>query len=632
MRRIRGIGKHVIAVAAALCALGPARAARAQDGGTQSVFSLGAGSRAIGLGRSFVSLADDASALYWNPAALSNVQSAEVSAMYMPLFGDFTDAKYTYAGFVYPTLRAGAFGAAFMHVGTNFDGYDAASRPLGEQGYSESQILVSYAFEAHSKWLLGRMAMGVTGKVSRITLDPYSSTAPGMDLGFRLIPDFAQSFSLGLNVQDMMGAEHRLDVDAERTDRTILAGLGYTAHFDGGAALRLLVQADLPERADNRFHAGAEFAFARYLALRAGYDDGDFAFGLGVSLSRFAFDYAMMSRETAGSSHPVSFTVQFGSTLDERRAAEEARRMEEEQEAVQRAFADRVASHRAQAEERAAAGDWEGALDAWRIVLEYVPGDETAMAGAATARERIVETQARAVRDVENQAIIRTRFTQGLAAFEAQNWARARTEWLAILAVDSAHAGATDYLARTQAQIDQAVTRHTARARQLEREARLTEAIAEWNNVQQYDPESAEARIAIERIRARIESASADLAAAQKRLRVVTLYDEALRFYNESQYQKAVTSLDELLRIQPGHEDAKSLRALAKRRLTPISDDEKAQIRQLYLRGMQFFSNDDYAKAIAEWEKILEIDPSNESVRSNIQEARERLRRLQERQ
>jgi len=621
----------MLALAAALCALAPAPSARAQDAGTQSVFSLGAGARAIALGRSFVSLADDASAVYWNPAALCNAQSGQVSAMYMPLFGDFTDADYTYAGFVYPTLRAGAFGAAFMHVGSTFQGFDAASRPTGEQGYSESQLLLSYAFEVHSRWLLGTMAVGATGKASRITVDPYSSTAPGADLGFRLVPDFARSLALAVNVQDIVGAEQRLDVDAERTDRTILAGAGYTARFSGGSALRLSLQMGFPERADGRFHAGAEFAFARYLALRAGYDDGEFAFGLGVSLSRFAFDYAMMSRETAGSSHPVSFSVAFGSTLEERRIAAEERRMREEEEAVQRAFAERVASHRDEAIQRQAAGNWEGALDKWKIVLEYVPGDEEAMAGAATARERIVESQAQAVRDVENQAIIRTRFTQGLAAFEEQNWARARAEWQAILAVDSAHAGAADYLRRTQERIDDAVRRSVARATDLEKAGRLTEAIAEWNNVQQYDPANVQARRAIERIRTRIESASADLAAARQRLRVVGLYDDALRLYNAGEYEKARTSLEELLRLQPDHEDAKNLLALAKRRLRPLSDEERAQIRQLYLSGMQYFSRDEYARAIAEWEKILAIDPGNESVRGNVKEARARLERLKER-
>ena len=235
--------RYAIHMLFAVLALVPA-AAFAQDGGTVSPFSLGVGSRAIGLGRAYVSIADDASALYWNPAALRNVQQAQFQAMYMSLYGDFTGAGYLYAGFAYPTLNAGTFGAAFLSLGSDFDAYDEFSRPTGEGTYSESEIIVSYAFEAHSKWLLGRMATGASVKVSRITVDPFSSTAPGADLGFRWLPDFAPHLSVGVNLQDIVGAEHKLDLATDQTDRTILLGMGWTQVFDNGSALRLVAQAE----------------------------------------------------------------------------------------------------------------------------------------------------------------------------------------------------------------------------------------------------------------------------------------------------------------------------------------------------------------------------------------------------
>jgi hypothetical protein len=45
---------------------------------------------------------------------------------------------------------------------------------------------------------------------------------------------------------------------------------------------------------------------------------------------------------------------------------------------------------------------------------------------------------------------------------------------------------------------------------------------------------------------------------------------------------------------------------------------------------MQHFSKDEYARAIEEWQKILAIDPTNESVQNNIREAQERLRQIEE--
>jgi len=616
---------------ALLVALATASPLLAQDGGTQSPFSLGAGSRGIGLGRAYVSLADDASSLYWNPAALKNVGSMQFMAMYMPLYGDFTGIDYTYFGFVYPTLSAGAFGVGYMRLGTTFDRYDAGSSPLGEGNYSESQILVTYAAERHVGWFLGNLALGASFKISSQTVDPFSSTAPGVDVGIRYVPDAARSLSIGINVQDMVGAQYKLNIDDDTVDRTIMSGIGYTKPFDNGSAFRLMAQYNMPQRADASVHLGAEYSFAKYITLRAGFDDGTPTFGLGVGAYNYGLDYAFYTKDEAGSNQAVTFTGKIGRSLDEKRAEIELARAEEERLLIQRTFETRVAGHRKKARELEAAGDYAGAMNQWQIVLEYVPDDAQAVAARDAARDRVLAQQAATVRDVENQAIVRTRFARALDLFNQNDLIGARREWVAILAVDSANAGARDYLAQTEAKIDVAVAGHTENARRLESENRQTEAIAEWNNVQQYRPDDAEASAAVTRIRGRIESVSQDYAATQRKLRIVTLYNDALTMYNAGRYPDAMANLRELLQLQPDHADAKKLMALAKRRTTPLTDAEKTRVRELYLAGMQFFSKDEYAKAIAEWQKILDIDPTNESVQRSIDEARERLRQVQER-
>ncbi|HEU4366510.1 MAG TPA: hypothetical protein VFT13_13720, partial [Candidatus Krumholzibacteria bacterium] len=501
----------------------------------------------------------------------------------------------------------------------------------GEGSYSESQLLFSYAFERRSGWFLGSLAMGASFKINRQIVDPFSSTAPGVDLGFRWIPDAAKSLSIGVNVQDLVGAEYKLDLEADQVYRTILAGAGWTRRFENGSALRLMLQYDMPEVADSRFHAGAEYAFSKFIALRAGYDNDVVTFGLGVGAFDYGLDYAFYSRDEAGSNQAVTFTARFGRSLDEKR--EEIARQQEEADRllIRRTFEARVAAHRKSARELEAQGDWAGALSEWRIVLEYVPDDAAAVAAAEAARAQVLEQQAATVRDVESQAVVRTRFARGLDLFNENDLLGARGEWLAILEVDPDHAGARDYLAQTQAKIDDAVRAHIARANAMEAENRLTEAIAEWNNVQQYDAENPQARTAVARIRGRIESVSQDYATTQRRLRIVTLYNDALQHYNAGRYPDAMENLNQLLALQPDHSDAKKLQSLTRRRVTPLTDQEKARVRELYLAGMQHFSKDEYAQAIAAWEQILEIDPANESVQRSIDEARERLRKVQER-
>jgi len=607
-------------------------AVHAQDGGTDSIFKLGAGSRGMALGNSFVSLVDDASAVYWNPAALKNVGQTEFMAMYMPVFGDFTGANYTYFAFVYPTLSAGAFGIAYMGLGgATFDAYDEQSRPLGEGSGAESQLLFSYAFERHSGWVLGTLATGASFKINHQSVDPYSSTSAGVDLGFRWVPDAARSLSVGVNLQDLVAPEYKLNLAKDPGYRSILLGAGWTRRFDNGSALRLMLQYDMPEVADSRFHAGAEYVFSRLVALRVGYDNDVVTFGLGVGAFNYGLDYAFYSRDEAGATQAVTFSARFGQSLDEKRAEITAQRAAEEQELIRRTFEARVAAHRKAAQDLEGKGDWAGALSEWRIVLEYAPDDADAIAASDAAREKLAAQQAAAVRDVENQTVIQTRFSRGLELFNQNDLLGARGEWLAILQLDPGNQGAKDYLAQTNTKIDQAVREHVASAHAMEADGRLTEAIAEWNNVQQYDPQNAEAGAAITRIRARIESVSQDYATTQRRLRIVTLYNDALQDYNATRYSDAMGKLKELLSLQPDHADARKLQALTKRRMTPLTDQEKARVREFYLAGMQHFSKDEYAQAITEWQKILDIDPTNESVQRSIDEARERLRKTQER-
>jgi tetratricopeptide (TPR) repeat protein len=531
---------------------------------------------------------------------------------------------------VYPTLSAGAFGVGYMGVGTSFDGYDDISLPTGEGNYSESQLLFSYAAQRHVGWFFGNLAVGANFKISRQTVDPFSSTAPGVDLGFLYIPDRAKSLVFGVNLQDLSGAQYKLDLEEDTVDRTILMGAGYTRRFDNGAALRLMLQYDMPERADGRFHVGAEYAFSKFLALRAGFDDDTATFGLGVGAFDYGLDIAYYSKDEAGSTQAYAFTGAWGQTLDEKREEIARERAEEERLLIQKTFDARVQALRKRANEMEAAGDYAGALAQWQVVLEFVPDDPDAVAAAAAARERLLQEQAAAVRDVENQAVVRTRFATGLDLYNEGDLIGARTEWDAILAIDPENEGARDYLARTNQKIDEAVRGNKASAQRLEREGRLTEAIAEWNNVQQYRPDDPEAKAAIARLRGRIESMSQDYSATQRKLRIVTLYNDALQAYNAGRYDDAMRDLRELLSLQPDHADAKKLMTMTKRRTTPLTDAEKTRIRELYLAGMQHFSKDEYAQAIAQWQKILDIDPTNESVARSIEEAQERLRKTQE--
>ena len=81
---------------------------------------IGVGGRPAGMGEAFVAVADDASALYWNPAGLARLTSPEAIAMHNEWFQGM---RYEYLGYVQPLADilpaiggvAGASAAALYH-------------------------------------------------------------------------------------------------------------------------------------------------------------------------------------------------------------------------------------------------------------------------------------------------------------------------------------------------------------------------------------------------------------------------------------------------------------------------------------------------------------------------------------
>jgi len=65
-------------------------------------------------------------------------------------------------------------------------------------------------------------------------------------------------------------------------------------------------------------------------------------------------------------------------------------------------------------------------------------------------------------------------------------------------------------------------------------------------------------------------------------------------------------------------------RVSAQRRLTPR---QQQLVKTYYFRGINYYSNNQFNKAIAEWRKVLVIDPLNQKARNNIQKVLALMRR-----
>ncbi|MBU8922158.1 MAG: PorV/PorQ family protein [Bacteroidales bacterium] len=603
---------------------------RSQDGtgGTRSIFTLGAGSRAISLGGAFVAVGDDPSVVYYNPAALKLNPYPSIMVNHIQLFSGFADASYDYFGLAWPTLSIGAFGFGLMNVGTGgIREFDSYSVETGEISYRETQMILSYAFDL--PWQrFGKFSLGTSVKILNQRIGDYSDTGTGLDIGLLYHQDMVKGLVFGCNIQDIVGAETKLVTIPDKVDRTIMIGVGYNKRFENGSSMNLSVQMDMPERDDNDLRFGAEYNYREYISFRAGFDSESVTAGIGFTWTRYSGDYGFFSREEAGSSHPFSVQARIGDSLEDKMRTEEERRLRSEERRIAEIFAERVAEHIRIAQSNIDDEEFEKALDELKIALEYDPESERAAEMMSSVESRIVEIQTEKTLTAEKSLLINQHFSLGLRYYSENEYILSRAQWKIVLEIDPGNSDASDYLTRTEEKLEEQIAQHKSAAGEHERRNQLAAALGEWNIVRMIDPLNSEALAATERISSRMEELGRNYRAANRRLQTIESFESALKAFSEGRYDDSAILLEEILRRQPDHEEARNLLDRVRRRMTPLTEQQEEEIRQLYIQGMRHFTHKDYPQAIAVWERILEIDPDNESVRRNIEEARQRIDKL----
>ena len=301
-----------------LLAAGPAGAqsfSRSAAGTSAGEFlRLSVSARAAAMGEAYAAAADDAAALFYNPAGMSGVARNSVTVMHAPYLAD---TFFDFAGLVHKTANGD-------HVGVAIQYFDGGSVPMTDAAGQDAGTAHPYgaaATLAYSQVLAGEGvpdfmrggSLGLSAKFVQARLSAQASTlAAGAGFTSRELAD--GRLKLGLSMDDLFG---KLTFDQEADPLPYVFRLG--ASWKAQPNLLLVGDAVLAKDAPPALCLGVELG-VESLALRAGFDSltvGEvngftaFSAGIGIRQESWTFDYALVPFGSLGLAHRLSLTVRF---------------------------------------------------------------------------------------------------------------------------------------------------------------------------------------------------------------------------------------------------------------------------------------------------------------------------------
>ncbi len=313
----------------------------AQNQGTTalSFIEIPAGARSIAMGEAYVAVVDDHSALYWNPAGMTQVKGNQAGFQYTEWF---VDTQLSYASAVVG-LKNGFLGA-HMYL---FDGglMDVTTlyypEGTGEQ-FSVQDISLGLSY---AQALTDRFSMGGTLKLVQSRIWRMRASSMALDLGFQYQTPL-ERLKLGFSITNF-GSEMRLEGDntfvridqdpqtagdndgipanlyVKTWDLPLIFRIGFDYEVIESLdhSLRIATDAVYPNNNSNYVNVGMEYGYRDMVYLRSGYahlfltdnyGQGHFRSGIGLQISnKLQFDFSYSERGDLGSVNTIGLSVNF---------------------------------------------------------------------------------------------------------------------------------------------------------------------------------------------------------------------------------------------------------------------------------------------------------------------------------
>ncbi|MEO0080641.1 MAG: PorV/PorQ family protein [candidate division WOR-3 bacterium] len=260
---------------------------------------VGQGVRASGLGEAYIGLADDASALYWNPGGLGQIQNWQIAFSHHQWFTDIKD-ELLHAAL---PLKTGTIGLGLLYSGNpGIESWNDQNEPGDTFATWDGSFSLGYGGSFLEDYHFGLALKGLFENLHEAT-----GYGAGADLGFLARP--MPFLGIGLTLRNIGRMFYSSEVFSLPTE--IGLGAGFQSPI-----LKATLDAVYPFDYALNLRGGVEFSPVKDLALRLGYRTGPadlstlgflsgLTLGLGVTLKNFSFDYCLTPYGKLGIGHRI---------------------------------------------------------------------------------------------------------------------------------------------------------------------------------------------------------------------------------------------------------------------------------------------------------------------------------------
>jgi hypothetical protein len=298
-----------------------------QRAGTSSMqfLKIGIGGRATAMGESFVAIANDFSALYWNPAGLMQFKEYGVSFSHSEWL---VGLKHEFAGGIYRIGKNNVVGLSFIDLHTDAMEKTTEFQPTGTgEFFKYGDLAFGLTF---SRRLTEQFSFGVTFRYVEETLAELKMRGFMFDLGTYYWTGLSNSrfavtiSNFGPQVHptgsvELVGGRVLNEFQSFPTPTIFRIGFAIDPIDNKKNKLTTSIQLNHPNDNAENINLGVEYSFKDMFFVRGGYkfnvESENYSGGIGVkvpiSIAKASVDYSIANFKDLGYTHRFSLNLLF---------------------------------------------------------------------------------------------------------------------------------------------------------------------------------------------------------------------------------------------------------------------------------------------------------------------------------